>query len=161
MFFQWKDKFPERQIGFAITDWDKDRELDGFLCRNHRDCRWADPQFDCQQYQIDIEFLKVKWIVYNVSCLIYITYTSRTNDIILKNMILNIQGTWKGWTNGTRSNIAGECACRSGFHFDDFSLSCQEATFQFNPIWLIVAFAILILILLLCCRFGICCIFKE
>ena len=77
MFFKWKDKFPERQIGFAITDWDKDRELDGFLCRNHRDCRWADPQFDCQQYQIDIEFLKVKWIVHNLSCLIYITCVLR------------------------------------------------------------------------------------
>ena len=59
VFEQWKDKFPERQIGFPIEDWDKDRELDGFLCRNHRDCRWADPEFDCQQYQIDIDFLKV------------------------------------------------------------------------------------------------------
>ena len=82
MYFQWKDKFPERQIGFAITDWDKDRELDGFLCRNHRDCRWADPQFDCQQYQIDTEFLKVDFISYPLSCFIYHTYYIRYGEKI-------------------------------------------------------------------------------
>lgn len=125
---KWKDRFPERRIGFTLKEWDQDRELDGFLCRNINDCLWADTRFDCKQYDINIEFLK---------------------------------GKWKGWSNGTRSYIAGECACLSGFYFDDISLSCRQTSHEFNPVWIIVAFAIFILVILLFCRFGIFCISKD
>lgn len=125
---KWKDKYPERRLGFTLKEWDKDRELDGFLCRNTNDCRWADLQLECQRYEINVEFLK---------------------------------GTWKGWFNATRNAVAGECACRSGFYFDDISLSCREVTNEFNLVWIIVAIAILLLILLLSCRFCIFCICKD
>lgn len=125
---KWKDKFPERRMGFTLNEWDKDRELDGFLCRNKNDCVWADPLFDCQQYDVNIEFLK---------------------------------GTWRGWSNGTRSNIAGECACKGGFYFDDISLSCRQASYEFNPVWMVAALSIFILFILLFCRFGIFCIFRK
>ena len=79
---------------------------------------------------------------------------------MIHSIILITQGNWKGWKgyNGTnqqvqRSNIAGECACRSGYYFDDISLSCQETTFDFNSVWIIVGFAIVIFVSLLCCRF--------
>ena len=47
-----------------MKEWDKDRELDGFLCRSSEDCMWADPNLDCQKYQIDVEFLKVTFQVF-------------------------------------------------------------------------------------------------
>ena len=79
---------------------------------------------------------------------------------MIHSIILITQGNWKGWKgyNGTnqqvqRSNTAGECACRSGYYFDDISLSCQETTFDFNSVWIIVGFAIVIFVSLLCCRF--------
>ena len=115
---------------------------------------WADPNLDCQKYQIDVEFLKVTFQVF------IITKSQRNLTRYSSIFIYITQGTWKGWKgyNGTnqqvqRSNIAGECACRSGYYFDDISLSCQETTFDFNSVWIIVGFAIIIFISLLCCRF--------
>ena len=50
-----------------MKEWDKDRELDGFLCRSSEDCMWADPNLDCQKYQIDVEFLKVTFQVFIIT----------------------------------------------------------------------------------------------
>ena len=42
-----------RQHGYGFNDWNRWREVDGFLCRNTQDCNWIDQRLYCQDYELD------------------------------------------------------------------------------------------------------------
>jgi len=42
-----------RQNGYGINDYNRWREVDGFLCRSTSDCSWVDPRLYCQDYELD------------------------------------------------------------------------------------------------------------
>lgn len=42
-----------QQNGYGFNDWNRWREMDGFLCRDSSDCQWIDPRLYCQDYQMD------------------------------------------------------------------------------------------------------------
>lgn len=42
-----------RQHGYGFNDWNRWREVDGFLCRETSDCSWVDPRLYCQDYELD------------------------------------------------------------------------------------------------------------
>jgi len=39
--------------GYGFNDWNRDREIDGFMCRSTNDCNWLDPRLYCQDYELD------------------------------------------------------------------------------------------------------------
>jgi len=41
--------------GWGYSDYNKWREVDGFLCRNTQDCNWIDNDLYCQDYELDFE----------------------------------------------------------------------------------------------------------
>ena len=42
-----------RPHGYGINDYNRWREVDGFLCRSTSDCSWVDPRLYCQDYELD------------------------------------------------------------------------------------------------------------
>ena len=42
-----------RSHGFGFNDWNRWREIDGFMCRDSNDCNWIDPRLYCQDYELD------------------------------------------------------------------------------------------------------------
>ena len=48
-------KFSSYRGGGSWNDYNSWREKDGFLCRNPNDCDWIDPQFKCQDYELDFQ----------------------------------------------------------------------------------------------------------
>ena len=44
-----------RQHGYGFNDWNRWREVDGFLCRETSDCSWVDPRLYCQDYELDFK----------------------------------------------------------------------------------------------------------
>lgn len=38
---------------WGFNDWNKWREIDGFMCRDDNDCKWIDQKLDCQDYELD------------------------------------------------------------------------------------------------------------
>ena len=41
------------QHGYGFNDWNRWREIDGFMCRDSNDCNWIDPRLYCQDYELD------------------------------------------------------------------------------------------------------------
>lgn len=41
--------------GYRFNDWNRWREIDGFLCRDSNDCNWIDSRLYCQDYELDFE----------------------------------------------------------------------------------------------------------
>ena len=41
-----------QQRGYGFNDYNRWREIDGFLCRNTQDCSWIEPQLYCQDYEL-------------------------------------------------------------------------------------------------------------
>jgi len=39
--------------GYGFNQWNRDREIDGFLCRTTDDCSWLDRRLYCQDYELD------------------------------------------------------------------------------------------------------------
>jgi len=39
--------------GYGFNQWNRDREIDGFMCRKTDDCSWMDRQLYCQDYELD------------------------------------------------------------------------------------------------------------
>lgn len=39
--------------GYGFNQWNRDREIDGFMCRSTNDCNWLDRQLYCQDYELD------------------------------------------------------------------------------------------------------------
>ena len=39
--------------GYGFNDWNRWREIDGFMCRDSNDCNWIDPRLYCQDYELD------------------------------------------------------------------------------------------------------------
>jgi len=39
--------------GYGFNQWNRDREIDGFMCRSTDDCSWLDRQLYCQDYELD------------------------------------------------------------------------------------------------------------
>ena len=37
---------------WGYNDWNNWREIDGFLCRNTKDCDWVDRRLYCQDYEL-------------------------------------------------------------------------------------------------------------
>jgi len=44
-----------RSHGYGFNDWNRWREVDGFLCRETSDCSWIDPRLYCQDYELDFQ----------------------------------------------------------------------------------------------------------
>ena len=42
-----------RSHGYGFNDWNRWREIDGFMCRDSNDCNWIDPRLYCQDYELD------------------------------------------------------------------------------------------------------------
>ena len=42
-----------RSHGYGFNDWNRWREVDGFLCRDSNDCNWIDRRLYCQDYELD------------------------------------------------------------------------------------------------------------
>ena len=49
------NKFSSYRGGGSWNDYNSWRAKDGFLCRNSNDCNWVDPQFQCQDYELDFQ----------------------------------------------------------------------------------------------------------
>jgi len=41
--------------GWGFNDWNRWREIDGFMCRDDNDCKWIDERLDCQDYELDFQ----------------------------------------------------------------------------------------------------------
>ena len=41
--------------GYGWNDYNRWREIDGFLCRDSNDCSWIDRQLYCQDYELDFQ----------------------------------------------------------------------------------------------------------
>jgi len=39
--------------GYGFNQWNRDREVDGFMCRKTEDCSWVDRRLYCQDYDLD------------------------------------------------------------------------------------------------------------
>lgn len=39
--------------GYGFNDWNRWREIDGFMCRDTNDCNWMDSRLYCQDYELD------------------------------------------------------------------------------------------------------------
>lgn len=39
--------------GYGFNEWNRWREIDGFMCRNDNDCNWIDNRLYCQDYELD------------------------------------------------------------------------------------------------------------
>lgn len=37
---------------YGYNEWNRWREIDGFLCRRNEDCNWIDPRLYCQDYEL-------------------------------------------------------------------------------------------------------------
>lgn len=44
-----------RSHGYGFNDWNRWREVDGFLCRTNDDCNWVDPRLYCQDYELKFQ----------------------------------------------------------------------------------------------------------
>ena len=42
-----------RSHGYGFNDYNRWREIDGFMCRNNNDCNWIDDRLYCQDYELD------------------------------------------------------------------------------------------------------------
>ncbi len=40
---------------YGFNDWNRWREVDGFMCRDNNDCNWIDDRLYCQDYELDFE----------------------------------------------------------------------------------------------------------
>ena len=45
-------KFPKENLTYTFDDWNKWREEDGLLCRNHSDCSWVYGLMYCKDYEL-------------------------------------------------------------------------------------------------------------
>jgi hypothetical protein len=41
--------------GWGFNDWNRWREIDGFMCRDDNDCKWIDERLFCQDYEFDFQ----------------------------------------------------------------------------------------------------------
>ena len=41
--------------GWGFNDWNRWREIDGFMCRDDNDCNWIDQRLFCQDYELDFQ----------------------------------------------------------------------------------------------------------
>ena len=41
--------------GYGFRDWNRAREIDGFMCRDSNDCNWIDRNLYCQDYELDFQ----------------------------------------------------------------------------------------------------------
>ena len=40
---------------YGFNDWNRWREIDGFMCRDSNDCNWIDRNLYCQDYELDFQ----------------------------------------------------------------------------------------------------------
>ncbi len=40
---------------YGFNDWNRWREIDGFMCRDSNDCNWIDSRLYCQDYELDFQ----------------------------------------------------------------------------------------------------------
>jgi len=40
---------------YGYREWNNWREIDGFMCRNNKDCDWVDPRLYCQDYELKFQ----------------------------------------------------------------------------------------------------------
>jgi len=52
-FSSWKSGFGGPAGGWNYQQWNQWREQDGMLCRSDKDCKWIDPNLDCEDYELD------------------------------------------------------------------------------------------------------------
>ena len=131
---------------YNYRQWNNWREIDGFMCRNDKDCNWIDQRLYCQDYEL--KFQPSVSILYKRSkssktCLLYFTFLKRVKVYY---HVFKFQNLWFG---GDAASIVGECACPHGMNWNDYELHCQ--TNFFSGTTLIIAIVIPLLIGLCCC----------
>ena len=50
------------QHGYSFDTWNRDREADGMLCRNTKDCNWIDDKYRFFIFS-DLHLIKVKLVI--------------------------------------------------------------------------------------------------
>ena len=44
---------------YDYDEWDQYARIDGWVCRNDRDCSWLDPRLGCNDYEFSINLINV------------------------------------------------------------------------------------------------------
>ena len=44
---------------YDYDEWDQYARIDGWVCRNDRDCSWLDPRLGCNDYEFNIDLINV------------------------------------------------------------------------------------------------------
>ena len=60
--FQIKKSFKPFRFGgrdYDYDEWDQYARIDGWVCRNDRDCSWLDPRLGCNDYEFSINLINV------------------------------------------------------------------------------------------------------
>jgi len=46
---------------YDYDEWDQYARIDGWVCRNDRDCSWLDPRLGCNDYEFSINLINAPW----------------------------------------------------------------------------------------------------
>ena len=70
-FSSWKSGFGGPAGGWNYQQWNQWREQDGMLCRSDKDCKWIDPNLDCEDYELDFSPTVSIFVLSFLICLIF------------------------------------------------------------------------------------------
>ena len=118
---------------YGFNDWNRWREIDGFMCRDSNDCNWIDRDLYCQDYELDFQ------PSVRETCVCHCISDLQAFGILFQAL----------WFGGDVARIVGECACPHGMVFDNREMQCERSFM--GGIGMIVSSLFAVLILMCCC----------